>query len=247
MDTPEELAPETDEVQDHQAEVAESKDSGDVGADEGQTSQQTDEVAGKGDKPKTDKERLENTRRELNRKSQENADLKRKLDELSGKIEGVIQMAQTKSEEKEEANPFAFLDDEATLANLYEDPKNMSKVLKQIVGYIGQTLSARDKALLEEAKNLVRGVDPERRALAEKIVKLREDPENAIFSEDQLVTIAKKFIKDEKAPEKKVDEDDGYRGSFGVSGGGRRVVTQKDKAKEREIQALTKRLLGEEE
>jgi hypothetical protein len=193
--------------------------------------------AGEPKKGKTDADRLKNTRDELLRKSQENADLKRKLDELSGKIEGVIQMAQTKSEQKEEANPFSFLDDEATLDNLYEDPKNMAKVLKQMVGYIGQTLSARDKALLEEVQNRVKEVDPERKRLAAKVAELRNDSDFSSFTDEQLIVLAKREAA-KAAKDDDKDEDtqvrDGYRGGIGGSGGGsgRRVVQTKEKAKD---------------
>lgn len=223
---------EMDIEQDH----PEVEGSGDSDTEKAQTTREAEEDAGdaadsKGSskKGKTDAERLKNTRDELLRVNQEKAELNRKLDELSGKLEGVIQMTQAKAEQKDEPNPFAFLDDEETISKLYEDPKNMAKVLKQMVGYIGQTFSARDQALLEEVQKRVKDVDPERRALAAKMAELRKDPENAIFTDEQLVVLARREAAKEK--QKNVDDDDdddtdGFRGSVG--GGGRRVVVKRE-------------------
>lgn len=228
-------------------ELSEEVTAGEVDPNE-ESLRSTEEDAGaaKGDEgdsqidPKAEK-RVKDAQAALTRANQEKAELKKRLELLDAKLDGVLHATQ---KPKDEPNPFGWIDDEKELEEVYSDPKNLAKREKRMLQTLVQVLETRDSALTEMLLSEVKKVDPTRRELAEKVAELREDPDYEGFSEDQLVVLARKAAKSER---KETVEENVQRDNFrGSAGGSRRVYVPKPKKPSEEEERMYKRLIGEE-
>ena len=126
---------------------------------------------------------------------------KARLSERLARLEGIVEVATRPKEEAQVAKPFGYLDDEGTVSKLYDDPTNIQRVLKNLVGDIVTVLDQRDRAFMEK----VRDADPEYKELKSEVDKLASDPDFADWPREALVKVAKRM-----AP-KPVAKPDGFR------------------------------------
>lgn len=169
------------------------------------------------------------------------------LAELRGQLQGF--MAAKKPEQEPNVDIFKMVEDEVSEelkgVNLFDDEekakvsiaKAVSRAMRKPMSFIGETLAARD-AFYEER---IRGVDPEVRAVAEKMAELKDDPDCNGFS-DQELEIAARFSLKKGKKQKEQDSEDRFRGSPG--GGGRVAVTAK---KDTEADRYYKRLMEDDQ
>jgi chromosome segregation ATPase len=128
---------------------------------------------------------------------------KARLSERLARLEGMVEVATRPKEEAQARKPFGYLDDEGTVSTLYDDPTNIQKVLKNLVGDFVTVLDQRDKAFLEQ----VREKDPDYREMKTEVDKLAADPDFADWPREALVKMAKKFTPKATPPSK----PDGFR------------------------------------
>ena len=220
------IPPEEQELEDD--EIIEGEDE----APEEQPDEQSDESDDTAEEPAKLQKRLKDTQRAFTKKSQEAAELRKKLDEmeqLKGEIKAIKEMSVQKQEPQKEKSPFEFLDEEETASTLLDDPKNIISLQKKTLSGLAEILERRDKAMLSEIKKqLGNVVSDEGRALAKKVSELRKDNDYSAFTDEQLAVIAKKTIK--PAPSK-----DTYRGGMGGKSSARGTLKDDDESSAKEI------------
>ena len=222
----ESIPPEEQELEDDDIIEGEDETPEDDQPEEGEKSDDTVEEPAKLQK------RLKDTQRAFTKKSQEAAELRKKLDEmeqLKGEIKAIKELSVQKQETQKEKSPFEFLDEEETAQTLLDDPKNIISLQKKTLGGLAEILEKRDKALLSEIKKQLGSVvSDEGRALAKKVSELRKDNDYSAFTDEQLAVIAKKTIK--TAPAK-----DTYRGGMGGKSSARGTLKEDEDASAKEI------------
>lgn len=185
-----------------------------------------------GEASSTTDERVKSAQRKMHEATARAAKLERDLAEIKGKMDAVIQMQQPKQEET--PSPLAFLDSPEFIESLYDDPKNAQKALKQIVNIFGETIRAQDEVFNKRLSERTNSLDPEFRAVKDKVAQLRKNPKLADLPDEYLVEMAKEISKSKPV------EGDGYRGS--LPSGGR--PTSKDKNNDEEGIAFMMKRLG---
>lgn len=184
----------------------------------------------------TEQVRVKAAQAKMHEATRKAAETERKLAELQGKLDAVLQMQSGNQQNKEEANnPFDFLDDQAFVESLYDDPKNAVKALKNIIGVFGDTLRTQEEVFNQRLQERVGSIDPEVRALKGRISELKKNPKLAVLPDEYLAEIAK------LQPATKDQEDDGFRGS--LPSGSRRVASkEEDKQREAGVAFFMKKL-----
>lgn len=162
--------------------------------------------------------RLKDTQKKFTQIAQEKAELARQFAMLTGRVD---EISRSREKKTEEVSPFAYLDDEKTVGELLDDPKNVRDVLKRTLGVIADMVQTRDQALLGRMVQEIESRDPTIREVKAKIEELKQDPDYDGFSDRQLAVIAKKNVGVKREETVEEDEDDGFRGS---AGSGRKPV-----------------------
>lgn len=166
--------------------------------------------------------RFKDSQAHISKIQNENKELRSRLDQLTGRFE---QLGKQEPREPEKLW-IDEIDDEA----IRDDPSQVKAILKRQRQEFAELLELRDRAIAEHMK----GYDPERRSMADKIAKLKEDPELKDLSDDALLVIAKKFAKDE------IDEDEQVVRSHGAPIGAKRnTVARKEESREDKLKKFS--------
>jgi hypothetical protein len=169
--------------------------------------------------PKVLEKRFRDSQSHIGKIQTENKELRSKLDQLIGRFEQ-IDRRETPAEK-----PWI---DEISDETLRDDPSAVKAMLKRQREEFAEILEMRDRVFAERMK----GYDPELRSNAEKIAKLREDPDLAKLPDEALLIIAKKYAKDEVV-EADENEAPAKKSSGGAPMGAKRpTMVRKDESHE---------------
>jgi hypothetical protein len=132
------------------------------------------------------------------RTSQENSELRSKLDQLSGKVEAMMATVHPRQEEKP-SDPLDFLVSKELEDEVLDNPATALKAIRKtadlVRSQVAQLLDLRDRALMESLKRQ----DPRIEENADEIRELRKDPRLANAPDEVLMA----FVERSKPPEER--------------------------------------------
>lgn len=188
----------------------------------GEVKSEKDSQDGAEGDPKLEK-RLKDTQAAFTRKSQENAELRRELSEIKGKLDAVIQL-RGQRDEQNQPDPLAFLDDPKQVETLLDDPENVARGLKTVVGAFGRTLESRDAALLKAVKEIIANTGIQS-PVAVKVAEMKKEKAYEGLPDNVLEKIALNLVNStaSKSEDDEDEDDDQEQTRFrGAPAGGKK-------------------------
>lgn len=150
--------------------------------------------------------RVKDAQRAFHEEAQKRAELERQIEKMGGQLSVLTELVgsngRANQQPVQEANPFAFLDDEKFKESVLDSSENLINGMKRIVSEFGRTLHLRDQMWGQELNQR----DPEIRSLSQRINEFRqENPDLQELSDVQIAKVLKKVgYSQESEPKKKV-------------------------------------------